>query len=683
MSELIAEHRRILWHFDRQTLVVEPWGKNSLRVRATCLPPIKDECWALLPDPQETPVSITEGPETLSITHGNIKAVLNIKGQLAFYNQHGELLLEEFWRQRTTVGIGASEKNQDKYISALKLDAREFRPIPGGKYQLTVRFEARPEEKIYGMGQYQQPWLDLKGCTLELAQRNSQASVPFMLSSLGYGLLWNNPAIGEATFAKNGTEWQAKVTEQMDYWITAGETPADIVRQYGAVTGTAPKMPEFATGFWQCKLRYRTQQEVLEVAREYHRRHLPLSVIVIDFFHWPNQGTWCFDPKDWPDPKAMVAELKSLGIETMVSVWPTVDSRTENYKEMKSKGYLVNTDRGVSVNLDFMGNTTFYDATHPEARRFVWEKVKQNYYDLGIKLFWLDEAEPEYRAYDFDNYRYHLGPVLEVGNIYPQKFAAGFYDGLKEQGETDIVNLVRCAWAGSQRYGVLAWSGDIHSSFHSLRNQIAAGLNMGMAGIPWWTTDIGGFQGGNVNDPAFQELLIRWFQWGVFCPVFRLHGYREPQIQPPDAWRDGIAQCNSGSPNEVWSYGEDNYQIMRHWLLVREKLRPYINRLMDVAHEQGDPVMRAMFYAFPEQSESWQVEDQYMFGPDILVAPILHQGQRERRVWLPAGTTWLELSGEQHEGGQWIGVAAPLDVIPVLVRDGSQVQQELREYVTR
>ncbi|WP_341816819.1 TIM-barrel domain-containing protein, partial [Escherichia coli] len=155
---------------------------------------------------------------------------------------------------------------------------------------------------------------------LELAQRNSQASVPFMLSSLGYGLLWNNPAIGEATFAKNGTEWQAKVTEQMDYWITAGETPAEIVRQYGAVTGTAPKMPEFATGFWQCKLRYRTQQEVLEVAREYHRRNLPLSVIVIDFFHWPNQGTWCFDAKDWPDPKAMVAELKSLGIETMVSV---------------------------------------------------------------------------------------------------------------------------------------------------------------------------------------------------------------------------------------------------------------------------------------------------------------------------------------------------------------------------
>jgi alpha-D-xyloside xylohydrolase len=523
------------------------------------------------------------------------------------------------------------------------------------------------------MGQYQQPWLDLKGCTLELAQRNSQASVPFMHSSLGYGFFWNNPAIGEASFAKNHTQWTAKVTDQLDYWITAGDTPAEITRQYAEATGKAPMMPSFATGFWQCKLRYRTQQEVLDVAREYKRRQLPLSVIVIDFFHWPNQGTWCFDPRDWPDPKAMIDELKSLGIETMVSVWPTVDSRTSNYVEMQSKGYLVSTERGVSVNLDFMGNTTFFDATHPDARRYVWEKVKQNYYDLGIRLFWLDEAEPEYRAYDFDNYRYHLGPVLEVGNIYPRKFAEGFYDGLRQQGETDIVNLVRCVWAGSQRYGVLAWSGDVHSSFHALRNQLAAGLNMGLAGIPWWTTDIGGFQGGNVNDPAFHELLIRWFQWGVFCPVFRLHGYREPQIKPSDMWRDGIPQCDSGSPNEIWSYGEQNFQIMRHWLLVRERLRPYIETLMANAHATGDPVMRPMFYDFPKQAQSWQVEDQYMFGADILVAPILHAGQNSRKVWLPEGETWVGMDGERIEGGQWITARAPLESIPFYARAGTSV----------
>lgn len=298
-------------------------------MRATCRPELNDSLWALLPADVQPQAEISRSAETLTLRNGNITASVNIKGQLAFYNSRGELILEEFWRQRSTVGIGATEKSQDKYISALKMDAREFKAIPGGKHQLTVRFESRADEKIYGMGQYQQNCLDLKGCTLELAQRNSQASVPFMLSSLGYGMLWNNPAIGEATFGKNITRWEAQVTEQMDYWITAGDTPAEIMHQYGRATGTAPQMPEYATGFWQCKLRYRTQQEVLEVAREYKRRNLPVSVIVIDFFHWPNQGTWCFDPVDWPDPKAMVAELKSLGIETMVSVWPTVDSRTE------------------------------------------------------------------------------------------------------------------------------------------------------------------------------------------------------------------------------------------------------------------------------------------------------------------------------------------------------------------
>lgn len=667
MSELRAESQRLIWQFDRQTLIIEPWGENSLRVRASCQPQIVDTDWALLPT-TPLPVEITQGNETLSLRNGNITATLNQRGQLAFYNQHGELLLEEFWRQRTTVGIGATEKSQDKYISALKLDGREFRPIPGGKYQLTVRFEARRDEKIYGMGQYQQEGLDLKGCTLELAQRNSQASVPFMVSSLGYGLLWHNPAIGEATFGKNITRWEAQVTDQMDYWITAGDSPAQIMRQYGRAVGTAPMMPDFATGFWQCKLRYRSQQEVLEVAREYRRRQLPLSVIVIDFFHWPNQGDWCFDPLDWPDPAAMVKELKAMGIETMVSVWPTVDSRSANYARMKSRGLLVNSDRGVSVNLDFLGNTTFFDATHPAARAFVWQEVQRNYYDLGIRTFWLDEAEPEYRAYDFDNYRYHLGPVLEVGNIYPQKFAQGFWEGLRQQGESEIVNLVRCAWAGSQRYGVLAWSGDVHSSFHALRNQFSAGLNMAMAGIPWWTTDIGGFQGGNIHDPAFHELLIRWFQWAVFCPVMRLHGYREPQIQPEEPWRNGIAQCNSGSPNEVWSYGEENYALMKDCLLLRERLRPYINQLMREAHQQGDPVMRPLFYHYPQQAESWQVEDQYLLGQDLLVAPVLHAGQRERRLWLPAGDRWISRSGTQYQGGQWLTVATPLEVIPVLVR---------------
>lgn len=676
MSELIQHANAIEWRFERQILRIEPWGEHSLRVRATCAPRFNDEAHALLSSVNGQ-TTIVQDAETLTLTHGNISAVLNLKGQLAFYNQRGELLLEEMWRQRSTVGIGASEKSQDKYVSALKLDGREFKPLPGGKYQLTVRFEARDGERFYGMGQYQQPWLDLKGCSLELAQRNSQASVPFLQSNLGYGLLWNNPAIGEAVLAKNHTVWTARVTEEMDYWITAGDSVAQVTRQYASATGTPPPAPEFISGLWQCKLRYRNQQEVLEVAREYHRRHLPLSVMVIDFFHWPNQGTWCFDPVDWPDPKAMVEELESLGIKLMVSVWPTVEARSPLFPQMKAKGWLVTSDRGVQVNLDFMGNTTFYDATHPQARQFVWETVKKNYYDLGIKLFWLDEAEPEYRAYDFDNYRYHAGPVLEVGNRYPRDFAQGFYDGLHDAGEKEIVNLVRCSWAGSQRYGVLAWSGDVHSSFHAFRNQLAAGLNMGLAGIPWWTTDIGGFQGGNIHDPAFHELLIRWFQWAVFCPVLRMHGYREPRVQPAESYRNGIPQCDSGSPNELWSYGEENYAIMQHWLGVRETLRPYIDKLYENAHNHGDPLMRPMFWHYPDEPQSWQTENQYLFGEDLLVAPVMQAGQRQREVWLPGGHCWVSLDGERYQGGQRVTVVAALETIPLFIREGSTLVTKL------
>ena len=572
--------------------------------------------------------------------------------------------MTKFWT------VGAKEV---RTISALGIAGREFKPLRGDASQITVRFEAKPGEQLFGMGQYQQPNLDLAGCVLELAQRNSQASVPFVVSSHGYGFLWNIPAVGEVSFATNGACWKAHAAREIDYWITAAATPATILRNYARVTGTVPMMPDYALGLWQSKLRYRTQEELLDVARDYHRRGIPLAVVVADFFHWPMQGDWRFDPREWPDPAAMTAELQAMGTQLLVSVWPTVDPRSENYAEMAEKGYLVRANRGIDIQQEFLGNTRFIDTTHPGARALLWDRAKRNYRDLGVKLFWLDEAEPEYSAYDFDNFRYHAGDVLEVGNAYPLHYAQAFHDGLREDGETEIVSLIRCAWAGSQRYGALVWSGDIHSSFEAMRNQLSAGLNIGMAGIPWWTTDIGGFHGGHVDDPAFRELMVRWFQWAVFTPVLRMHGHRDPITPPAEPFRDGVAQCDTGAGNELWSFGEDAYGILRRYAALRERLRPYVATLMTGAHEHGDPLMRPMFFDHPGDPRCWQIDDQYMFGPDLLVAPILAAGLRERDVYLPAGD-WIDgWSGAAMAGGSVHRCAAPIDRIPVFVRAGAAV----------
>ena len=617
---ILTRDNLLIYRYRNETVHVEPWGANAVRVRATKNPAFPENDWALASRPSAQ-AEITVSPEGAVLTNGKIRLSLSNNGKITVYNQKDERILEEDTRK----------------FCALKIEAREFRPIPGGDYHLTARFQSLdPNERVYGMGQYQQPYLNLKGTDLELAHRNSQASVPFMISSLGYGLLWNNPAVGRAVFGKNVTSFEAFSTQALDYWIVAGDTPAELIEAYGSVAGTVPMMPEYGLGFWQCKLRYQTQEELLHVAREYKRQGLPIDVIVIDFFHWPHQGDWKFDPAYWPDPKAMIEELKSMGIQLMVSIWPTVETDSENYEEMLENGYLIRCDRGVDTSFIFLDkNTLPFDATNPEARGYVWAKVKEHYYDAGVRLFWLDEAEPEYNIYDFDNYRYYSGPCLQTGNIYPSCYSQAFYDGMKAAGQTNIVNLVRCAWAGSQKYGALVWSGDIPSTFGSMKNQLAAGLNMGIAGIPWWTTDIGGFYGGDPTNPEFQELFIRWFQWGAFCPVMRLHGDREPR--QPQYGTTGGYFCASGADNEVWSYGPEAFEICKKYLRLREEMRDYTRKLMEEAHTKGLPLMRAMFVEFPDDPVCWELEEQYMYGDKYLVAPILNLGQRARKVYLPSG----------------------------------------------
>ena len=362
---------------------------------------------------------------------------------------------------------------------------------------------------------------------------------------------------------------------------------------------------------------------------------MPLDVIVVDFFHWTKQGEFKFDPKYWPDVPGMCRELKEMGIQVVVSVWPTVDIYSENFEEMKEKGYLVRTEHGVPLTMLCGGNEVFFDATNPDARTYVWEKIKKNYYDQGAKLFWLDVAEPEYSVYDFKNYRYQLGSVQEVGNIYPKYYLKAFYDGMTAEGDAMPISLIRSAWAGSAKYGALVWSGDIVSSFECFQRQVQAGLNMRLPV----------FRGGppilavsTVPEPT-TRISIVCTSAGLSTDASVLSCVCMGNRNPQEGY--GAEQIGSGSDNEIWSFGDKAYEISKKYIFLRERLRDYIRAQMKKAHEDGTPVMRPVFYDFPADQESWNVEDAYLFGPDLYVAPVMEDHVTEREVYLPDGTAWF------------------------------------------
>ena len=290
-------------------------------------------------------------------------------------------------------------------------------------------------------------------------------------------------------------------------------------------------------------------------------------------------------------------------------------------------------------------------------------------------MFWLDEAEPEYTVYDFENYRYHLGPDVQVGNIYPVMYAKTFFDGQKKEEQEEIVNLIRCVFLGSQRFGTVLWSGDICADFASLRRQIKTGLHVAVSGIPWWTTDIGGFDGGDADSPEYRECMIRWFQFGTFCPVFRMHGFRyraDRPVVPPESM-DSF--CHSGGANEIWSYGEEAYTILRNYVEIRERLRPYIYENLRQASIDGTPLMRPLFYDFPEEERNYEIFDQYMFGPDIMVCPVCEAKVRKRSVHFPKGGLWIDTAtGQEYEGGGDIVSDTPLSRIPIYLRKGTKLE---------
>ncbi|MBM9510167.1 glycoside hydrolase family 31 protein [Actinacidiphila acididurans] len=647
---------RLLWRHGHHVLQVEPWGPDAVRVRAG-LHRILDGLPGALDDaPQPSRECVTEihaGHAVL--VNGLLRVTVAAADGLltAVRTDTGEELLREepahFWWP----------------------GARHFEAAGAGTYRIEQRFAAHDGERVHGLGQHGHGRFDQKGTVLELRQRNGEVTVPFALSSRGYGFLWNNPAVGRVEFAANGTRWVADRARQIDWWLAAGRTPADVLARYAGATGHAPAFPRWASGLWQSKLRYRDQAEVLAVAREYARRGLPLSAIVIDYLHWRHLGDWDFDRRDWPDPRAMTEELRHLGVEPVVSVWPSVSPLSAAWAELRDAGHLVAADAGPALHADWPDTgdnaagigVAFYDATSPAARAALWDRLQEHYYKLGIRTYWLDACEPEMRPGHPHNLSFAAGPGAEVANLYPREHARGIHEHLTEQGETEVLSLIRSAWAGSQKYGAALWSGDIPATFEALAGSVRAGLNVALSGIPWWTTDIGGFHGGDPDDEDYRELMVRWFQFAAFCPLLRLHGHREPRIF------DGPVGTGGG-PNEIWSYGECAERAMTAALRLRERLRPYLHRTLDDGRRTGLPLLRPLLLEFPADRAAWDVDDQFLCGPDLLVAPVVRAGARERRVYLPAGARWTEYAtGAVHPGGTWVTAAAPLETVPLFLRD--------------
>ena len=648
--EFIIEGNRILFTRAGETGIVSVPAEGCIRFQATASSRIEPQDWTLLP--KDMPAEIRRDGEDVWLKTGNLKVWFEKWGRVTYFIGDRAVLREQPEMTFTT-------------------GYRNYRSVGSGLWAMRATFEPDENEQFYGLGHERINAFSKKGCTVDLRHVNTKATIPYVYSSLGYGFLWNMPSTGTVELGVNRTRWNSDCAKTMDYVVIAG-SPREASEKLADLTGHAPEIPEYALGFWQCKLRYERQEQVLEVARKYKELGVPVSVIIIDYFHWTEQGDYKFDPEYWPDPKAMADELHKMGIRLMVSMWPTINEHSENYHYMLEHNMLMRTASGSNRVFDFYGPQAEIDPTNPETRKYVWRKLKENYIDNGVDLLWFDEAEPEIHPEQFDNLILYAGRGDEAALIYPYCYAQLVYDGMKEMGRDDIITLSRAAYTGAQKFGTLVWSGDIRSTFESLTEQIKSGLNMAMCGLPWWNTDIGGFYDGNIRSDYFRELIVRWFQYGVFCPVMRLHGSRDGHD------RSRNIKEPSGGDNEIWSFGEKNLPVLADLIRLRYRLVPYISKHMKAASEHGIPVMRPMFFDYPEDPVCWTTGDQYLFGDDILFAPISVRGQTERKVYLPEGSWTLTKDMTARQGGQWITVHAEVSEFIAFVKTGAEVLDAFR-----
>jgi alpha-D-xyloside xylohydrolase len=575
--------------------------------------------------------------DSVTLTTAQLKIVVTRKdGAITYRDLAGNQLVQEATRKLTPVKVN----DEDTY------HAESFVNIYGS------------HEALYGLGQHQAGVWNYRGESVDISQDNSNISVPFLVSSNGYGIFWNNDSRSRFNnrFA-NYLYISSEVADVINYYFFYGPEIDKVIADYRELTGQVPLFGKWAYGFWQCKNRYKSQEEILSVARKYRELHIPVDNIVQDWFWWNRKGEFVFN-KNYPDPKGMIDELHRENFHLMISIWPFFEPGSANYDFMDKQGWFIDKFKFAKppYHADAMA---VYDATNLEARKFYWEQVDKGLFSIGADAWWMDTTEPETEGQE-ENIQ--LGHKLAIGsgdryvNAYPLLDTEAVYEGQRSVSDRKRVYILsRSAFAGSQRNAVTAWSGDINSDWLSFRRQIPAGLNFALSGIPYWTTDIGGFVFGDPTDPAFRELFVRWFQFGTFNLILRVHGTRHPD------------------ENELWSYGLAAQKILVNFDRLRYRLLPYTYSLAWMTTSSGYTPMRPLVMDFRTDVRAQNTGDQFMYGPAVLVNPVTEPGVTSRTVYLPEAKWYDFWTGSQIKGGHIVEAVAPLERLPLYVKEGSIV----------
>lgn len=474
---------------------------------------------------------------------------------------------------------------------------------------------------------------------------------------------------------QNRISFWSEMGDQMDYYFVRGNTMDEVISGYRRLTGKAQVMPRWAMGFWQSRERYKSQDELLVTLQEFRKRHIPIDNIVLDWFYWRENdwGSHAFDSTRFPDPKAMIGNVHAQNAHLMISVWPKFYTSTEHYTEMKNIGAMYLQAVKDSVH-DWVGRGyvgSFYDAYNSKARKLFWDQMDDQFGDLGIDAWWMDASEPDIVSNSGMDYRKKLmnptslGPSAQYFNAYALMNARGIYEGSRaDHPDHRVFLLTRSGFAGIQRYAAATWSGDIATRWEDMKAQISAGINYSMSGNPYWTMDIGGFcvenryvqaREGSSDMDEWRELNARWTQFGAFVPLFRTHG------QYPF--------------REVFNLAPENhpaYKTILYFDRLRYRLMPYIYSLAGMTWSNDYTIMRALAMDFTPDQNTYNIGDQYMFGPALMVCPVYAYKARERDVYFPSGKGWYDFyTGKFIQGGQKITVPAPFEKIPLFVKAGS------------